>query len=127
MRNLVKKHFRADYCIMFPIPILQGEMPAGLLGELGRKTGDAAGSTVLQFAGDPSVLAGGIALVVVAILAFFLIKKIIINSILGAMAWAVVTLGFGVNLPLLPSLAVSVIFGPAGIGVMLALRFFGAI
>ena len=70
---------------------------------------------------------GGIVLVVAAVLIFIFLKKIIVNSILGVAAWAILTFVFHVELPFIPSLAVSIIFGLAGIGAMLVLRFFGIV
>ena len=68
-----------------------------------------------------------IILIVISIFVFFFLKKIIINSILGVVVWAGVTFLFNMNLPLLPSLVVSIVFGPAGIGVMFVLKVFGLI
>ena len=110
------------------LSLLQGGIPAEALNELGQQTGNIAGdasSAALQFAGNPMVLAGGIGLVVAAVLVFLFIKKVIVNSVLGAVVWAIIYFALGIKLPLIPSLAVGVIFGPAGIGVMLVLRFFG--
>ena len=68
-----------------------------------------------------------IILIVISIFVFFFLKKIIINSILGVVVWAGVTFLFNMNLPLLPSLVVAIVFGPAGIGVMFVLKIFGLI
>ena len=97
------------------------------LGEEAGNTAGKAAETAMQFAGDPTILLGGIGLVIAAVLIFLFLKKIVINSILGVIGWAILNFAFGANLPLIPSLAVSVIFGLAGIGVMLVLRFFGMI
>ncbi|MFA4855251.1 MAG: hypothetical protein WC634_01515 [archaeon] len=115
---------------MFSLPIAEIPVPDTVLDGLGQgATGAAenAGSAALQLAGNPAILIGGIILVVGAIVIFFLLKKIVINSILGIAAWALLTYVFHVELPLIPSLAISVIFGLAGIGAMLVLRFFGMI
>jgi len=110
------------------IPFLEIPVPesiANLFGEAGPAAAENVGNAALGFAGNPSILVGGIILVVAAVVIFFLMKKIIVNSILGIGAWLVLTFVFHVELPLIPSLAVSVIFGLAGIGAMLVLRFFG--
>ena len=110
------------------IPFLEIPVPESATGLLGEGAADAAanvGNTALQLAGNPALLVGGIILVVAAIVLFFFIKKIIINSVLGIAAWLVLMFIFHVELPFIPSLAVSVIFGLAGIGAMLVLRFFG--
>jgi len=112
------------------LSLLQGGIPAEALNELGQQTGNIAGdagSAAMQFAGNPMVLAGGIGLVIAAALVFFFIKKVIINSVLGAIVWAIIYFGLGIKLPAIASLAVSIIFGPAALGVMLVLRFFGII
>ena len=73
----------------------------------------------------PEFLIIGIILIIATIVIIFFLKKIIINSILGLIVWALAVFVFKVSLPLIPSLAVGIIFGPAGIGVMMALKVFG--
>ena len=110
------------------MPFLQVEVPESVLNELGTGAASAAGNvggTALQLAGNPAILVGGIILVAAALVIFFFLKKIIVNSLLGIGAWVVLTYVFHVELPLVPSFAVSVIFGLAGIGAMLVLKFFG--
>lgn len=102
-------------------------LPGAALEGLGGQTGEIAsqaGQAAMQLAGNPAVLIGGIVLVIAAALIFLFLKKIIVNSILGVIAWALLYYAIGVELPLLPSLAVSIIFGLAGIGAMLLLKFF---
>lgn len=67
----------------------------------------------------------GIALIIVTVLLFFFIKKIIVNSVLGLALFLIIKYVFVVELPFIPALVISIIFGPAGIGVMLLLKFFG--
>lgn len=74
---------------------------------------------------NPSVLIGGIVLIAVSLIILFILKKIIGNIILGGLAWALAVFVFHIPLPILPSLIIAVIFGPAGIGVMMLLKFFG--
>ena len=107
------------------IPFLEIPVPESVANLFGTEAAAGVGNAALQFAGNPVILIGGIILVVVAVVAFFLLKKIIVNSVLGIAAWVILTFVFQVNLPFIPSLAVSVIFGLAGIGAMLVLRFFG--
>jgi len=110
------------------LPFLNIPVPDSVLNDLGEGATGAAenvGSAALQLAGNPVLLVGGIILVVAAVLIFLFLKKIIINSILGIAAWLLLTYLFHVELPFIPSLAVSIIFGLAGIGAMLVLRFFG--
>jgi hypothetical protein len=85
----------------------------------------AGASTVMAFAQNPNVLAAGIALIIISAIVFFLLKKVIEHAIIGAIAWALTIFVFHISLPLIPSLVIAIIFGPAGIGAMLLLRFFG--
>ncbi len=112
---------------MFSIPVLDIPVPDELLSGLGEKAAENVGTAAINLAGNPVVLVGGIVLVIAAILIFLFLKKIIINSVLGIAAWAILMFVFQVELPLVPSFAVSAIFGLAGIGVMLVLRFFGMV
>ena len=93
--------------------------------------GQEAGSKALGFfssmVGDPKILALGIGLIIVTLVVVYFIKKIIINSVLGLIAWAVLKYYFQVELPFIASLAVSAIFGLAGVGTLLILKFFGVI
>lgn len=115
---------------MVSIPFLDIPVPDEVLNGLGETATGAAenvGSAAMQLAGNPVLLVGGIVLVIAAILIFLFLKKIIVNSILGIAAWAILTFVFQVHLPLIPSFAVSAIFGLAGIGAMLVLKFFGMV
>ncbi len=107
---------------------LQTQVPENVLNGLGTgavSAAEGAGNAALNLAGNPAILIGGIILIAGALVIFFFLKKIIVNSLLGVGAWVVLTYVFHVELPFIPSLAVSVIFGLAGIGAMLVLRFFG--
>lgn len=113
---------------MLNIPLLNIPVPDAVLNDLGNGAAgvaESAGSVALSLAGNPIILVGGIILVIAAIVIFFFLKKIIINSILGIAAWVILTYVFQVELPFIPSLAISVIFGLAGIGAMLVMKFFG--
>lgn len=78
-------------------------------------------------AGNIPLLAIAITLIIAAVLIMVFIKKIIINSVLGIIAWAIVVFVFHIQLNFWISLIVSVVFGLAGIGVLLVLAFFGII
>lgn len=96
--------------------------------ELGKQAGETAGQIsekALAFVNDPTILAIGIVLVIVTIIILFFLKRIIINSILGIVCWIAIQYLFAIKFPFIPSLIVSIVFGPAGIGVMLLLRFLG--
>jgi len=79
----------------------------------------------LNLSGNWLVFAIGIILIIASIAVILSLKQIIVNSVLGLIAWGITVFIFNVELPLIPGLAVSIIFGPAGIGVMLLLKFFG--
>jgi hypothetical protein len=104
------------------------ELPPAALNTLGENTADIGGEALGAIASNPSLLVGGIVLIIGAILIFFFIKKIIVNTVLGFVAWILFMTFVGVDPGLtIPSLAVSVIFGLAGVGVLLVLKFFGVI
>jgi len=79
----------------------------------------------LSLLNNPGALVIGAVLIVATLLLIFFLKKIIINTILGIIIWAASVFVFHVSLPLVPSFVVAAIFGPAGIGVMMVLKFFG--
>jgi heme/copper-type cytochrome/quinol oxidase subunit 2 len=79
----------------------------------------------IQLLNNPTILIIAIILIAVTIFILFFLKKVIINSILGGIIWGVSTFIFHVDLPLIPSFVIAVLFGPAGIGAMLLLKFFG--
>ncbi|MDN5367180.1 MAG: hypothetical protein PWQ11_591 [Candidatus Diapherotrites archaeon] len=82
-------------------------------------------STVEQVAHvDPMILLAGIGLIALAIFFIFFLKRVIVNSILGLVAFAVLWF-MGIKLPFLVTLIVSIIFGLAGVGTMLILYYFG--
>lgn len=112
---------------MNPIELLflDYSWPAAAFEALGSTTGNLGAEAANFLIGNPVALAGGIGLIIAAVVAFLFLKKIIINSILGIAAWVLLMYVFKIELPFIASLAVSIIFGLAGIGVMLVLRFFG--
>ncbi len=71
-------------------------------------------------------LLAGIGLVALAIFIVFFLKRVIVNSILGIVAFLILKF-LGVNLPFLLTLIVSVLFGLAGVGTVLVLHFFGLV
>lgn len=90
-------------------------------------TAASAVESATQFAGDWRVLLFGILLIIGAVLVIMFIKKIIINSVLGLIVWGVLYFVLKVELPFIASLAVSAIFGLAGIGCLLLLKFLGIV
>lgn len=78
-----------------------------------------------QIASNPWLVPAAIILIALTIFLLFVAKQIVVNSILGILAWGIITYLFNVNLPFWPSLIISAIFGLAGVGVMLLLKFTG--
>jgi len=79
--------------------------------------------TVVQL--DWMALLLGLILIVLAIFVIVSLKNIIVNSILGVIAWAIIYYVIGWQIGFWPSLIVSAIFGLAGLGVILVLNFLG--
>jgi len=73
----------------------------------------------------PEYILPAIVLVIVTVFLFFFLKKIIVNSVLGVVALLAANFIFNMQLPWLSSIVISIIFGPAGVGVMIVLRIFG--
>ena len=92
---------------------------------LGEKAVEETGKQAASLISNPLVLGAGIALILLTVLIIIFMKKIMLNSILGVAAWVVLTVIFKIELPFIPSIAVSLVFGLAGIGVMLVLKFLG--
>ena len=76
---------------------------------------------------DPTILLAGIILIAITIFILFFLKKIVVNSVLGAILWIISIFVFNAQLPLIPSFVISILFGPAGIGTLIILKFFGLI
>lgn len=83
------------------------------------------GETAGNFIGDPTILIAGIVLIIAAVIIFMVLKKIIVNSIAGLIVFGILHFVVGIELPFIPTLIVTAIFGLAGIGVMLVLHFLG--
>jgi len=81
----------------------------------------------INLSGNWLVFLIGVILIIAAIAIILSLKKIIINSVLGLIGWGIAVFVFKVSLPLIPSLVVSVVFGLAGVGVMLLLVFLGVL
>ncbi len=74
----------------------------------------------------PETLAGGILLIAAALILVFLLKRFIVNLLLGIIGLIVVYM-LGIPLPLLPTLVVTILFGLGGLGTMLVLYFLGVV
>ena len=77
--------------------------------------------------GNPTVIIAAIVLIALGVFVFFFLKHIIGHVVFGGIAWAITIFVFKINLPFIPSLVAAIIFGPAGVGVMLLLKFFGVL
>ncbi|MFH1587964.1 MAG: hypothetical protein ABIA76_01340 [Candidatus Diapherotrites archaeon] len=85
------------------------------------------GLEAIKLEGNLTIILIAIALVLATVVLILHFKKIIINSILGAIGWGIAIFVFKVSIPFIPSLIASLIFGLAGIGVVLVFAFFGVI
>ncbi|MDO8427849.1 MAG: hypothetical protein Q7S92_01420 [Candidatus Diapherotrites archaeon] len=98
---------------------------------LGQAIPDAAAnltqSQLTSWAGNHWILIAGIVLVVLAVIVLFLVRQILINSVLGLIVFAIAKFVFNIDLPLIPSLILSIVFGLAGIGCLLVLKFLGVL
>ncbi|MFH1234184.1 MAG: hypothetical protein V1493_01065 [Candidatus Diapherotrites archaeon] len=102
-----------------------GKTAVGVAGQAAENSAQAAGSQLASLAGNPAVLIAGISFVIITILLILMLKKIIINSILGVIAWIILTFALHIEMPFIPSLVLSIVFGLAGIGSILVLKFLG--
>jgi hypothetical protein len=76
---------------------------------------------------NPSALIIGIILIIGAIIFVVVLKNILLNSIIGIAGFLICNFIFGIKLPLIATLIVSAIFGTAGLGAILILKFIGII
>lgn len=75
--------------------------------------------------GNPWILVLAVLFIIGTALILFFLKKIVINSVLGIAAWLILHFVFGIQLTWWISLIIAVVFGLAGIGVLLVLTFLG--
>ena len=86
---------------------------------------NAGAATNFMPVNPPLFIIVGIILVVATIFILFFLKKMIMNTILGGVIWFIAIYILKINIPVIPSLVISLIIGPAGIGTMLLLNAFG--
>ncbi len=103
-----------------------------LAGQLGDFTSQAATQAAsagqaltTTLAGNWTTLLLGLGLIAATVILVGYLKNLLANSVIGLVVWAVLHFLLHVQLPLVPSLVVSALFGLAGIGAMLVLRFLG--
>lgn len=101
-----------------------GQAASGLGSSFMGNWGSFLSGSVL---GIPTWQVAGISIgfIIAAILLLLLLKRIIENIILGLVAWAVVAFVFHIELPLIPTFVLTIVFGLAGIGAMLLAKLFG--
>lgn len=89
---------------------------------------DAVAQTISNsISGNISWLLIGVVLFIAAAIVIYFLKNIVVNTILGLVGWGIVTYFFHIELPFWASLAVSAIFGLAGLGAMVVLGFLGIV
>jgi hypothetical protein len=76
---------------------------------------------------NPKILIIGIILIIGAIILIFVLKNLLLNSLIGIAGFLICNFIFGIKLPLIATLIVSAIFGAAGLGVIFILKFLGVI
>lgn len=95
--------------------------------DLANSATQGAASAAVGLLMNPYALGMAVVLIGVTVFLLFFLKKIISNSILGAIMWVLSIYIFHVQLPTIPSFVISILFGPAGIGAMIMLKFLGII
>ncbi len=107
---------------------IQGNLPGSEnLGQVIPNAANLAQEQLTSWVGNNWILAAGIVLVILAVVVLFLVKQILVNSVLGLIAFGIVQFVFNIDLPLIPSLVLSIVFGLAGIGCLLILKFLGVL
>jgi hypothetical protein len=84
------------------------------------------GENAISLLHNPKVLIIGIILIVAAIIILYFLKNILLNSIVGVFGLLLCHF-IGIKLPFWLTLIVSAIFGAAGLGTMLILKFLGIV
>ena len=101
--------------------ILNSILLQGFAGDANFITQAAVDTIAKTVTFDPTMVIIGIVLIVITLFLIFFVRKIILNSIIGAVMWGLAVFVFGVKLPTVASFVIAVIFGPAGIGTLLVL------
>ncbi|MDO8626969.1 MAG: pro-sigmaK processing inhibitor BofA family protein [Candidatus Diapherotrites archaeon] len=102
-----------------------------LQSQIGELTNSGVVSQAANFlSGNWTWLLIGIALIGITIWLITQVKNLIVNSLLGIVAWAIVTyalpmVGINIQLNFVTSLIASALLGVAGIGLMIVLKFIG--
>ena len=81
---------------------------------------------VFNLVHNPKILILGVILIGITLLIMYFFKHFIVNSIIGIIGLFILTF-IGVKLPFIVTLIITAIFGLAGLGTILILKFFGII
>ena len=81
---------------------------------------------IINLVHNPISLITGIVFIIITVLILIFFGQFIVNGIIGLVVFIILSL-IGIKLPFVITLIVSAIFGLAGIGVMLILKFFGLV
>ncbi|NCC70901.1 hypothetical protein EOM09_04935 [bacterium] len=76
---------------------------------------------------NPIILLYALALIILTVIFIKILQNVIVNSIIGVVALLFLYYVLNIKLPFVITLIITVIFGPAGLGVMLVLKFFGIV
>ncbi|MDD3159492.1 MAG: hypothetical protein PHQ98_00815 [Candidatus ainarchaeum sp.] len=69
----------------------------------------------------------GIALIIISIFLLAILKKVIINSVIGGVVLLLTHFIFGIPALSIPNAIICIIFGPAGVGVLIVLNLLGIV
>jgi hypothetical protein len=106
------------------VPNLTGSNVTGILQDIT----NATGTTVPSLEGNLGVALGGAILVIAAFIFYKVVKDLLANVIIGAIALIIVTQVLKVGIPLnVATILVSLIFGIGGVGALMILTYLGAL
>jgi len=91
---------------------------------LATKVTENAAKTIMD---KPIILLYALILIIITVVIISFFKNVIINSLIGVAGLFIANFVLGLKLPFIITLIVTAIFGLAGLGVMLVLKFFGVI
>lgn len=92
---------------------------------LATENANETATTVIEI--NPMLLVYAFILIILTIILIKFLKNVIVNSIIGVVALLFLYYVLNIKLPFIITLIITAIFGPAGLGVMLVLKFFGLV
>ncbi|MBI2529976.1 MAG: hypothetical protein HYW05_02435 [Candidatus Diapherotrites archaeon] len=96
-----------------------------IANDLAGAAASGAAEAAKGLAGNYWILIAAVALIVVTVIIFLVLRQIVINSVLGFVVWGIIHFVFNIELPFWPALVSAAIGGPAGIATVLILKFLG--